>query len=90
MWWYPLSERAHEQIREGILQHQRGEAALDPITGQTLAPPSARSVDEAVGWRLDYFSKRELQHLLNAKAPRLVTSVLSCLALAGIPCACFV
>jgi GPH family glycoside/pentoside/hexuronide:cation symporter len=90
MWWYPLSERAHEQIREGILLHQRGEAALDPITGQRLAPPSARPVDEAVGWRLDYFSKRELRHLLDGNARRIVASVLACLAVAGIPCACFV
>jgi hypothetical protein len=62
MWWYPLSERRHAEVRAGIAAHAAGRATLDPITGKRLAPPNARNVDEATGWYLDYFSSRELRN----------------------------
>lgn len=61
MYFYPLQELEHAQIREGILRHARGEPALDPITGLELLPPAERLIPEAVGWRLDYFSRGELR-----------------------------
>ncbi|HLX38669.1 MAG TPA: MFS transporter, partial [Candidatus Binataceae bacterium] len=68
---YPLTERIHNQIIEGIEAHKRGAAALDPMTGQMVAPPKGREVDEDTGWFLDYFSAAELQHYVDksARAP---------------------
>jgi len=61
MWWYPLSEKKHAEVRSGIAAHAAGRVVTDPITGKRLAPPNARNVDEATGWYLDYFSARELR-----------------------------
>ena len=54
------------QILEGIAAHKRGEAAPDPLTGQMVAPPKGRAVDEDTGWFLDYFSATELQHYVDS------------------------
>jgi GPH family glycoside/pentoside/hexuronide:cation symporter len=75
MWWYPLTEKRHGEIREGVAKHARGETVIDPITGRNLPPPSLRSVDEATGWFLDYFSKRELRGLIQ-HGSGVLTSVL--------------
>jgi MFS/sugar transport protein len=61
MWWYPLTEDVHRQIRAGVARHARGETTIDPITGKQLPPPDRRSVDEATAWFLDNFSRRELR-----------------------------
>ena len=63
MWWYPLSEKRHAEIRAGVARHAQGESALDPISGNRLLPPGQRSVDEATAWLLDYFSPRELRRV---------------------------
>ena len=62
---YPLTESIHSRILEGIEQHKRGVAALDPLTGQMVAPPRQREVDEDTGWFLDYFSTKELLHYVD-------------------------
>jgi GPH family glycoside/pentoside/hexuronide:cation symporter len=61
---FPISRAVHEQIRAGIDAHARGELARDPLTGELLAPPDQRGTDEATGWLLDHFSRRELRHAL--------------------------
>jgi GPH family glycoside/pentoside/hexuronide:cation symporter len=61
---FPISQRIHEQIWQGIRAHQRGESALDPLTGRMLPPPVDRGVDEKTGWFLDHFSPRELRRVL--------------------------
>jgi glycoside/pentoside/hexuronide:cation symporter, GPH family len=61
---YPLTEGAHRQILAGINLHQQGDAALDPLTGQMVAPPARRQVDEDTGWFLDYFSAGELRNFV--------------------------
>jgi MFS/sugar transport protein len=76
MWWYPLTEARHAEIREGVARHTRGETIVDPITGRKLAPPSLRTVDESTAWFLDYFSKRELRGLI-ASGKGVLTSVLA-------------
>jgi GPH family glycoside/pentoside/hexuronide:cation symporter len=76
MWWYPLTEKRHAEIREGVAKHARGETVIDPITGRNLPPPSLRTVDEATGWFLDYFSKRELRGLIQ-HGSGVLTSVLA-------------
>jgi GPH family glycoside/pentoside/hexuronide:cation symporter len=76
MWWYPLTEKRHAEIRDGVARHARGETVVDPITGRPLAPPSLRTVDEATGWFLDYFSKRELRGLIE-HGGGVLTSVLA-------------
>ncbi len=76
MWWYPLSERNHALIREGVAQHARGADALDPITKRVLPPPNRRSVDEATGWFLDSFSRRELRALGERGRRPLVSVIL--------------
>jgi GPH family glycoside/pentoside/hexuronide:cation symporter len=68
---YPISEVVHRRIWEGIEQHRRGEAAVDPVTGATLPPPSDRGVDEDTGWFLDHFSKAELERVA-ARGPTVL------------------
>lgn len=82
MWWYPLHERAHLAIREGIARHAAGEDALDPITGQMLPPPQRRSVDEATAWFLDNFSPHELQRSVEQPASALRSVLVRCAAFA--------
>jgi len=57
---YPISRKVHEKIWEGIEQLKRGEAAIDPITGQRIPPFSERHDDEDQGWYLDHFTTGEL------------------------------
>ncbi len=61
MWWYPLTERVHREIRAGVALHAVGKVARDPITGQPLPPPDRREIDEASAWFLDNFSVPELE-----------------------------
>ncbi len=65
---FPIDKRIHEQIWEGIRAHQRGEHALDPLTGRMLPPPVDRGVGEETGWFLDHFSTRELRRVLKRGA----------------------
>ncbi|MGI9430995.1 MAG: MFS transporter, partial [Myxococcota bacterium] len=57
---YPITEEVLERIHQGIAEQQRGETAIDPLTGEKLAPIATRTVDEDTGWFLDYFSPGEL------------------------------
>ena len=68
-WRFPINELVHRAILAGIEAHRRGELALDPLTGRTLAPPEERDVDEDTGWFLDYFSAGELRRVLK-RGPR--------------------
>jgi GPH family glycoside/pentoside/hexuronide:cation symporter len=61
---FPINERIHRAILEGIAAHRRGEAADDPLTGRSLPPPSDRGLDEDTGWYLDHFSQGELRRAL--------------------------
>ena len=63
-WFYPISRKAHEQIWDGIRQHERGDTAIDPITGKPVQAPDQRGVDEETGWYLDHFSVSELNRRL--------------------------
>jgi GPH family glycoside/pentoside/hexuronide:cation symporter len=59
---YPIDERVHGRILEGIERHRRGESAVDPLTGKVLAPHSDQGEEaEARSWFLDHFSRRELR-----------------------------
>jgi GPH family glycoside/pentoside/hexuronide:cation symporter len=79
---FPIDQRIHEQIWQGIRAHQRGEAALDPLTGKRLPPPRDRGVDEETGWFLDHFSTRELRRVLAGRP----ASVLATSAAAALLC----
>lgn len=85
VWRYPISEAVHAKIQEGIAAHERGDDAVDPLTGQVLPPPSERGVDEDTGWFLDHFSPRELGRVARGGARSLTAVVLTkaaaCLAL---------
>ena len=61
---FPIDERVHARIQLGIEAHANGQAAIDPLTGATVLPPSARVVDEDTGWFLDHFTHRELAGFL--------------------------
>jgi GPH family glycoside/pentoside/hexuronide:cation symporter len=61
---YPIDERAHRAILEGIALHNQGLPALDPLTNRMVAPPHSNGVDEETGWFLDYFSRGELNRYL--------------------------
>ncbi len=71
-WKYPITATVHRAILEGVARHNRGENAIDPLTGAEVTPPSARIVDENAGWFLDYFSPGELRRYLKngAAAPQ--------------------
>ncbi|MGH7949309.1 MAG: MFS transporter, partial [Candidatus Binataceae bacterium] len=61
---YSITAAIHRGILSGIEGHQRGESAVDPLTGRLVPPPNARGVDEATGWFLDNFSTGELNRYL--------------------------
>ena len=65
---FPIREKTHMAVLEGIAKHKRGEPALDPLTGKMVSAPTARGVDEETGWFLDHFSKRELRRFLGGGA----------------------
>jgi glycoside/pentoside/hexuronide:cation symporter, GPH family len=67
-WRFPITEKIHRDILLGIDLHNRGEPAVDPMTGRVVAPPNAREVDDETGWFLDYFSPGELRRYLDKGA----------------------
>jgi len=73
-WFYPITKQKHEAIWRGIETHKGGESVTDPITGHTILPPSARGVDEDLGWQLDHFSLGELERSLTRGKQALVDS----------------
>jgi glycoside/pentoside/hexuronide:cation symporter, GPH family len=77
---FPITETIHNQILEGIQSHQRGEAAVDPLTG-AIVPPPTPGHDEDVGWFLDYFSSGELKRYLAKGASQPVRDVLTVAAM---------
>lgn len=79
---YPISEEVHAQIKLGVAAHKRGESAVDPLTGETLPPATAREVDEHTGWSLDYFSPGELLRLVDRGGAGLFRAVGAKLAIA--------
>ena len=74
-WRYPIDEAMHRMILAGVRQHARGETATDPLTGETLPPPSQRAVDEDTSWFLDNFSPGELRRTLSHGPARIVRDV---------------
>lgn len=68
---FPIDERTHRAILDGISNHRHGRPAVDPLNGRTLPPPGARVVDEDTGWFLDHFSAGELERYLR-RGPRSV------------------
>lgn len=73
---YPISEKIHLAIRKGVAAHARGEDAIDPLTNEVLPPPAKVSAEEEeMSWRLNYFSFRELRHLLRDGPGRIVRDV---------------
>jgi glycoside/pentoside/hexuronide:cation symporter, GPH family len=81
-WRFPIDQVVHRAILAGVAAHRRGEPALDPLTGRTLAPPENRDVDEDTGWFLDYFSRGELQRIRRRGARGVLGDVLRVAALA--------
>jgi GPH family glycoside/pentoside/hexuronide:cation symporter len=81
-WRFPIDETVHRAILAGVSAHRRGELALDPLTGRTLAPPEERDVDEETGWFLDYFSRGELLRVRKRGARGALGDVLRVAALA--------
>jgi len=74
---YPISEKIHRLILEGVRRHGRGESSVDPLTGELLPPPDHREVEEHTGWQLDYFSPSELRRHARGEQPGLLSSVLT-------------
>ncbi len=63
-WRFPITEKIHRAILDGIARHERGEHAIDPLTNAIVPPPNASGVYEATGWFLDNFSPGELRRYL--------------------------
>jgi hypothetical protein len=72
---FAIDARAHGEILAGIVRHREGQSAVDPLTGQLLAPPGQRAVDERTGWFLDHFSPGELRRVLRRGASGTVRDV---------------
>jgi GPH family glycoside/pentoside/hexuronide:cation symporter len=77
---FPITETIHNKILEGIELHERGEVAVDPLTG-AIVPPPKPGHDEDVGWFLDYFSSGELKRYLANGASQPVRDVLTVAAM---------
>ena len=73
---YPISAKVHEDIRLGIRAHESDRDALDPLTGEPLSPPRP-GVSDDLAWRLDYFSRRELNALANGRTRWVLRWVMS-------------
>ena len=79
-WRFPITQTAHNGILDGIAAHARGEAAIDPLTGATVAP-SKPGADDDTGWFLDYFSSGELKRYLARGGSQPVRDVLTMAAI---------
>ena len=87
IWKYPLNEKVHKAIRQGISQHERGEAATDPLTGKSIPPMADSEVDEDTGWFLDNFSRGELGRFLLHGSSALRRGVAQAVVLSACVCA---
>ena len=77
---FPITEKIHVAILDGIERHNRGEAALDPMTGLMVPPPKRGRVEDDAGWFLDYFSAGELRRYLLKGSALPVRDVLTAAA----------
>jgi len=84
---FPITQPVHQKIWNGIAAHKRGESAVDPLTGDTLQPPSGRGVSEETGWFLDHFSKGELRRALGEGPRTLVRDAVFWLVVSAVLCA---
>lgn len=75
-WRFPITEKVHRAILEGVDRHAQGLDAIDPLTGRTVPPPQAGPVDEATGWFLDNFSAGELRRHLKKRGLSSLRDVL--------------
>jgi GPH family glycoside/pentoside/hexuronide:cation symporter len=73
---FPINERIHRAILDGIEKHKRGESAVDPFNSKVVPPPADRGIDEEVSWFLDHFSRRELERWIEGGSRVLVRSAL--------------
>jgi GPH family glycoside/pentoside/hexuronide:cation symporter len=72
---YPINQAVHQKIREGVIFHQQGKEAVDPITGRTVPAHDMGAVPEDTGWFLDYFSPKELKTIMGQGTKGLLTRV---------------
>ncbi len=73
---FPIDEKIHRAIRDGIARHARGEPAEDPLTGAVLPPAGEREVEEETSWLLDHHSPGELRRALRDGTPVLLRDAL--------------
>jgi GPH family glycoside/pentoside/hexuronide:cation symporter len=71
---FPIDQPMHQRIWEGIRAHQRGEAALDPLTNRWIPPPLERNMPDDESWFLDHFAPRELHRMLAKGTSTLLVS----------------
>jgi hypothetical protein len=77
---FPITEKIHQAILDGIERHNHGEDALDPMTGLMVRPPKRGRVEDDAGWFLDYFSAGELRRYLLKGSAQPVRDVLTAAA----------
>jgi GPH family glycoside/pentoside/hexuronide:cation symporter len=78
---FPITQQIHQAILDGIERHNRGEAALDPMTGLMVPPPKRGRVEDDAGWFLDYFSAGELRRYLLKGSAQPVRDVIKAASL---------
>ncbi|NNL67409.1 MAG: hypothetical protein HKP30_14265, partial [Myxococcales bacterium] len=72
---FPIQHATHRKILDGIAAHQRGESAIDPVSGLRVPPPGQHAVDDDTAWYLDHFSPRELTLAAREGQPSLARRV---------------
>ncbi len=91
LFFYPLSAKVHEAIREGVELHKKGQDAKDPLTGEIKKPVNAQAVPEDTGWFLDFFSIRELKGIVAKGVSGIVGKVyVSVILTSAFILACFI
>jgi GPH family glycoside/pentoside/hexuronide:cation symporter len=74
-WRFPIDERVHRAILQGVERHARGQDATDPLTGEVVPPVRLRLVDERTSWFLDHFSRGELARVVDRGRGGIVRDV---------------
>jgi glycoside/pentoside/hexuronide:cation symporter, GPH family len=77
---FPITQKIHRAILDGIESHARGEEALDPLTG-AIVPPPKPGPDDDTSWFLDNFSRGELERYIARGSRQPVRDVLTMAAL---------
>ena len=64
---YPITDAVHSKIVEGLHNHSKGAAAVDPITGKYIPPPASDRAFRGPNCLFDTFGTRTLINVVKAR-----------------------